>query len=69
MAAPVYRWSHPIEWLDDHISELAQANDVPGLAALARTLATKLDGDQIQDEFQTDMDAAGYFRPVRQKTR
>ena len=64
-----YRWSHPIEWLDDHITELVRSNSGPELIALCRTLATKLDGDQIQDLFQTEMSADGYFTPLKAERR
>lgn len=55
-----YRWAHPIEWLHDRIDGHESLDE---LKACARTLASMLDGDQIQDEFQSDMDADGYFEP------
>jgi len=57
-----YRWSHPAEWLDHWIDE---HQEVDALDHLARELASKLDADQIQDLFQDEMDADGYFRPLK----
>lgn len=54
-----YRWSHPQEWLQDYIKE--RSEDANELFSLASELAQHLDGDQIQDLFQSDMDADGYF--------
>ena len=58
-----YRWSHPAEWLDHWIT--THADDLPALDHIARELATKLDGDQIQDLFQDEMSADGYSRKDR----
>ncbi len=63
-----YRWTHPSEWLADKISSytsLRDADAITQLADLARALAGLLDGDQIQDLFQAEMDADGYFTPLR----
>ena len=59
-----YRWAHPIEWLDEKITALSQADRVDELCSLARELGAKLDGDTIQDLFESEMDADGYFKPV-----
>lgn len=64
MPEPRYRWTHPIEWLNDKITELSQKDDVSELCSVARSLAEALDGDTIQDLFQDEMDEDGYFRPV-----
>ncbi len=60
-----YRWSHPIEWLQGKIDDLANQRDkdvaVTELRSIASELAGHLDGDTIQDIFQSEMDADGYF--------
>ncbi len=60
---PRYRWSHPSEWLDYYLEE--PTHEIDDLIYIARALAQKLDGDQIQDLFQAEMDQDGYFRDVR----
>ena len=67
MSAPEYRWSHPIEWLDHYLE--APTHDRDDLIAIARQLAALLDGDQLQDLFQSEMDADGYFKPLRKAKR
>lgn len=52
-----YRWSHPLEWLDEKLDTLPPAE----VLSWAKQLAQQLDGDQIQDLFQQDMDDDGYF--------
>jgi hypothetical protein len=59
-----YRWAHPIEWLEERISALANDANIDGLSDIARACAGVLDSDTIQDIFQSDMDADGYFIPV-----
>ncbi len=61
MADKTYRWGHPGEWLDDKIKDLCTQEDVTELASIARSLAGALDSDQLQDIFQTEMAADGYF--------
>jgi hypothetical protein len=58
-------YSHASEWLDGHINDLAKGTNGPQaaeLATLARDLARKLDGDQIQDLFQSNMDSDDFFK-------
>ena len=50
------------QWIDEYLAGLGPVE----LLQEARNLATKLDGDQIQDMYQSDMDAAGYFKPILQ---
>jgi hypothetical protein len=64
MSEPRYRWAHPSEWLDHWIE---QHQDVAALDSLARALAAELDSDQLQDLFQAEMDADGYFRPLKER--
>lgn len=56
---PKYRWSHPREWFDYYLEQ--ETHDRDDLIGIARQLADKLDGDQLQDVFQSDMDADQYF--------
>ena len=71
---PRYKWSHPIEWLEHKIdqpclderrppSDQVDALDakIAWLSKLAKDLASKLDGDTLQDLFQEEMAEDGYF--------
>lgn len=55
-----FKWSHPTEWLNDKINgyEVLQFHE---LRDLALAMASKLDGDTIQDLFQSDMHDDDYF--------
>jgi hypothetical protein len=58
-------YSHPGDWLECRIDWLAKETNGPRsaeLISLARDLASKLDGDTIQDLFQSDMDSDDYFK-------
>lgn len=57
-------WATAHEWLDSHIDSLTFgiSGPVGNLASLAKELATKLDGDQIQDLFQSEMDDDDFFK-------
>ena len=63
MADPKYRWAFPIMWLRDKI-DVANVDDLRDIAA---ELASRLDSDTIQDLFQNEMDADGYFKPLRKR--
>ena len=56
-----YKYANPHEWLDEYLTGLADANDITGLFLAAKDLALRLDGDAIQDEYQSLMDADAYF--------
>ena len=59
------KWNHPQDRLDDYLTSLAEPPvSVCNLLGIARTLAGKLDSDQIQDLFQDEMEADGYFDPL-----
>ena len=62
-----YRYDNPHEWLESHIAELDTDDNRIELLAIIRALASVLDNDQIQDLFQSDMDADGYFQPLDQR--
>ncbi len=60
-----YKWSHPAEWLNHKIDDSKEASfAVTELASMCRLLASKLDGDTIQDLFQDEMDEDGYFQEL-----
>lgn len=60
-----YRWSHPLNWLEDFLTRVdAENRDSHCLLVEALNLAAQLDGDQIQDIYQSQMAADGYFDPV-----
>lgn len=59
-----YKWDGPHEWLDDVSREWDSAR----LRAELMALAVRLDADELQDEFQTEMDADGYFEPIPEET-
>lgn len=54
---PKYRWSSANEWLDEKIDSARNAE----LTSIAKQLASLVDGDQIQDIFQAEMEADGFF--------
>jgi len=56
----VYKWSNPQEWLQQYIDGLSYSE----LLQEAKNLASMLDADQIQDAYQSDMDAQGYFKEI-----
>jgi hypothetical protein len=58
-----YETAH--EWLEQAISRLAEKTTGDGaaeLVSMARELARQLDGDAIQDLYQSDMDSDDYFK-------
>jgi hypothetical protein len=54
-----YKWSNPQEWLLEYASKL----DANKLFQEFTVLVQQMDSDQIQDLYQSDMDADGYFKP------
>ena len=56
-----YKWHTAHEWLLEKAQEYARANNAAELLSIIDTLVPKLDGDTIQDEFQSEMDADGFF--------
>lgn len=59
---PRYRWAHPSEWLDWYLE--SETHDRDAIVGIARALAEGLDGDDLQDLFQPEMDADGYFHDL-----
>jgi hypothetical protein len=58
-----YRWSSAQEWLEEKLEKLAEAGDIKELAGIANALMYKVEGDDIQDIFQSEMEEDGYFKP------
>lgn len=54
-----YKWANAQEWLQNYIDGLSYEE----LRQEAKNLASMLDDDTIQDTYQSDMDAQGYFTP------
>lgn len=52
-----YKWAHPGEWLAEKIAEA----DETTLRGYLNSLLPSLDSDTIQDTFQDEMGADGYF--------
>lgn len=55
-----YKWDTPYDWLRDKI----QTGNETALRSIANTMLRELDADQIQDLFQEEMGADGYFEDV-----
>ncbi len=62
---PRYKWSSPMEWLD----EASIGWDAERLRFNMLVLAQKLDSDVLQDEYQYDMEQDGYFIDLNVKDR
>ncbi|MNC99146.1 hypothetical protein D3C83_173230 [compost metagenome] len=64
-----YKWKSAAEWLDEKIDNLRDGKFAEqDIAAIARALASKLDGDSIQDLFQDEMDEDGFFKEESDET-
>ena len=57
-----YRWEHPYEWLVDKVNSGEWDKN---LRVEILELASHLDGDTLQDIYQSDMDADNYFKPLK----
>lgn len=58
---PKYKWDNPTEWLSEQIDSCENFHE---LRSYANALLSLVDNDQIQDLFQAEMDADGYFAEV-----
>jgi len=65
MSNPTYRWDSPYEWLMEYCTDLEPSE----LLSVVQELAMKLDSDALQDLYQSEMDADGYFTPLRKGGR
>jgi len=67
-----YKWDSAREWLDQKVEEIAARNDSRSMAELVsiyNTIVAHLDNDTIQDDFQSEMDADGFFRDLEIVTK
>lgn len=55
---PKYRWASPYEWLEEKAKEWSAERVLHEFLGLAREA---VDSDTLQDGFQDDMEADGYF--------
>ena len=56
------QWTCPLDWINDYLNRKAQENDISELLEAAKSLASKLDSDTIQDIYQSDMDEDDFFK-------
>ena len=63
-----YQWDHPAEWLTEKVNG-DWFKDATELRAAIFSMLEKLDGDDLQDIFQSDMDDDGYFQPLPDSAR
>jgi len=54
-----YKWETPYDWFQSYVN--ARAEDPQALRSLLLVVAQKLDSDDLQELFQPDMDADGFF--------
>ena len=52
----IYKWENPSEWLEDFLQSGAASP-----WSVINTLLTMISEDDIQDLFQSEMEADGYF--------
>ncbi len=52
-----YRWSDPHDWLMDKLEGAGE----DAILAYAKAMVRSLDADTLQELFQNEMDADGYF--------
>lgn len=57
---PRYRWAFAYDWLEDKIHAATEAE----LHSFALAMAQILDSDAIQDLFQSEMQADGFFNDL-----
>jgi hypothetical protein len=64
MADTKYKWSCPNVWLIQKIYRLEHAGETAEMSKMFRDLVRLQDHDTIQDLFQNQMDADGYFTTI-----
>ena len=57
-----YKWEHAQCWLEQKIDNWSENE----LKYAAKVMAMKLDGDQIQDLFEHEMDEDGFFTEIKE---
>jgi hypothetical protein len=60
----MYKYDSPHVWLGARISLARDEDDAGWLVAALFATMTLLDGDQVQELFEREMDADGYFDEV-----
>ena len=55
-----FKWKTPQDWLVSYLKGLSKE----GLLREAMILASKLDDDQVQEEYESLMDNDGYFEEI-----
>lgn len=60
-----YRWSYPHDWLLEKCQASEGKGDTAYLMGVINAIVPTLDADQIQDNFESEMDHDGYFKAVR----
>jgi len=58
-----YRWNYPQDWLNDKLTEWSEQGNIAEILAIARELAAVAGDDEIQNRFESEMDADGFFEP------
>ena len=67
----MYKWNNPHEWMHWYVDQLRNrafnrdAWALTQLAGIAKFLAAGLSADEIQDDFQAEMETSGYFMEDR----
>ena len=64
-----YKFESAHDWLSKTITEKQSQGQIDWLAEALRSLMLGLDGDAIQDAFQSEMDDDGYFTPESRPCR
>lgn len=62
-----HKYASAHEWLLSKVTEAESAGDARTLAGYLRSIVSGLDGDEIQDSFQSEMDADGYFEDLDER--
>jgi hypothetical protein len=60
-----YKFDNAHEWLGHYSQHTADVKGITGLLGIIAELAGQLDADTIQDLYQSEMDADGYFDEVQ----
>jgi hypothetical protein len=61
-----YRWDNPYDWLIARASSAMSSLDITWLDMSLRRLAYQTDFDTLQEIFEAEMNADGYFDPIEE---
>lgn len=65
-----YKWRYPSDWLNERIDRAVAEHDIVWLRSAIDNLMEHADEDTIQAKFAPEMDADGFFTPLKPgKTR